>query len=200
MQKPKIHFIWSFMKKIFIVLLLATTTGYTAEVAKLSIDNGNYTLELPYLELVTPNDAYTAVLTSSDGGNFVLDYSTVRQLPLNYAVDRSKLTQLSISANAWFLELPYLEEFSVFGTTKTHSATFYSYTGEVFIKIGDFYTSPSTNSTYVVPKEQNKCDGRVWCSEMTSCSEAKYFIKNCPGTKMDGDNDGIPCERQWCGY
>jgi hypothetical protein len=44
-----------------------------------------------------------------------------------------------------------------------------------------------------------KCDGRTRCSQMTSCEEAVFFINNCPGTKMDGDNDGIPCERQWCG-
>ena len=43
-----------------------------------------------------------------------------------------------------------------------------------------------------------KCDGRQHCSQMTSCSEAKYFLKNCPGVKMDGDHDGIPCEDQWC--
>jgi hypothetical protein len=43
-----------------------------------------------------------------------------------------------------------------------------------------------------------KCDGRIYCSQMTSCAEATYFLKNCPGTKMDGDNDGIPCESQWC--
>lgn len=43
-----------------------------------------------------------------------------------------------------------------------------------------------------------KCDGRTHCSQMTSCAEATYFLKNCPGTKMDGNNDGIPCERQWC--
>jgi hypothetical protein len=43
-----------------------------------------------------------------------------------------------------------------------------------------------------------KCDGRVYCSQMTSCAEAKLFLENCPGVKMDGDNDGIPCERQWC--
>jgi len=42
------------------------------------------------------------------------------------------------------------------------------------------------------------CDGRVWCSDMTSCDEAKFFIRNCQGTKMDGDGDGIPCESQWC--
>jgi hypothetical protein len=33
---------------------------------------------------------------------------------------------------------------------------------------------------------------------MTSCEEAKFFLKNCPDTKMDGDGDGIPCESQWC--
>jgi hypothetical protein len=43
-----------------------------------------------------------------------------------------------------------------------------------------------------------KCDGRTYCSQMTSCAEATFFLKNCPGTKMDGNNDGIPCEKQWC--
>ena len=33
---------------------------------------------------------------------------------------------------------------------------------------------------------------------MTSCKEAKSFLKNCPGTQMDGDGDGMPCEQQWC--
>lgn len=42
------------------------------------------------------------------------------------------------------------------------------------------------------------CDGRLHCSQMTSCDEATYFLKNCPGTRMDGDGDGIPCERQHC--
>jgi hypothetical protein len=43
-----------------------------------------------------------------------------------------------------------------------------------------------------------KCDGRTHCSQMSSCAEATFFLKNCPGTKMDGNNDGIPCEKQWC--
>lgn len=43
------------------------------------------------------------------------------------------------------------------------------------------------------------CDGRTYCSQMTSCEEATWFINHCPGTKMDGDNDGVPCESQWCG-
>ncbi|MBH3337498.1 excalibur calcium-binding domain-containing protein [Pseudomonas mendocina] len=44
-----------------------------------------------------------------------------------------------------------------------------------------------------------RCDGRTHCSQMTSCAEATFFLRNCPGTRMDGDNDGVPCEGQWCG-
>lgn len=43
-----------------------------------------------------------------------------------------------------------------------------------------------------------RCDGRTHCSQMSSCAEARYFLANCPGTKMDGDGDGVPCEQQWC--
>lgn len=50
---------------------------------------------------------------------------------------------------------------------------------------------PPANGAY-------RCDGRTHCSEMTSCAEAKWFISNCPGTRMDGNNDGVPCEQQWC--
>ena len=42
------------------------------------------------------------------------------------------------------------------------------------------------------------CDGRQHCSQMKSCAEAKYFLANCPGAEMDGDKNGIPCEKQWC--
>ena len=50
------------------------------------------------------------------------------------------------------------------------------------------------------PNTQNfECDGREYCSQMTSCEEATYFLNNCPGVKMDGDGDGIACERQFCG-
>jgi hypothetical protein len=42
------------------------------------------------------------------------------------------------------------------------------------------------------------CDGREYCSQMTSCEEATFFIQNCPNTKMDGDHDGVPCESQFC--
>lgn len=42
------------------------------------------------------------------------------------------------------------------------------------------------------------CDGRTRCAQMTSCEEATWFLRHCPGVQMDGDHDGVPCERQWC--
>ena len=57
-------------------------------------------------------------------------------------------------------------------------------------------TSPGINAPQRVQTENHnfKCDGRQHCSQMTSRAEAEFFIRNCPSTKMDGDNDGIPCE------
>jgi len=49
-----------------------------------------------------------------------------------------------------------------------------------------------------VPPATFKCDGRTMCSQMTSCEEARYFLQHCPNPKMDGNNDGEPCEQQWC--
>jgi hypothetical protein len=45
--------------------------------------------------------------------------------------------------------------------------------------------------------EQFQCQGKTRCSEMTSYEEAIFYLHNCPGTKMDGDGDGEPCERQF---
>ncbi|MCL1048617.1 excalibur calcium-binding domain-containing protein [Shewanella abyssi] len=51
------------------------------------------------------------------------------------------------------------------------------------------------------PVQNFRCEaGKTHCSQMRSCDEATYYNKYCPNTKMDGDGDGIPCERQHCGY
>jgi hypothetical protein len=55
-------------------------------------------------------------------------------------------------------------------------------------------TKPQTDTV----SQRFKCDGRTRCSQMTSCEEAEFFLKNCPGVEMDGDGDGVPCEKQWC--
>lgn len=65
------------------------------------------------------------------------------------------------------------------------------YQGDMFNVAASSQPAESDPATFT-------CDGRTHCSQMTSCEEATYFITHCPGTKMDGDRDGIPCERQWC--
>ena len=42
------------------------------------------------------------------------------------------------------------------------------------------------------------CEGKTHCSSMVSCDEAKFYLANCPNVQIDGDNDGEPCERQFC--
>jgi len=63
-------------------------------------------------------------------------------------------------------------------------------------------TSPATLASEANPPARPaaafRCDGRKYCSQMTSCAEATFFLKNCPGVEMDGDHDGVPCEQQWC--
>lgn len=68
------------------------------------------------------------------------------------------------------------------------------------------YSKPRASRTHALaegaatspPTQSFRCDGRTYCSQMTSCAEATYFLKHCPGVKMDGNNDGVPCEQQWC--
>lgn len=61
-------------------------------------------------------------------------------------------------------------------------------------------SAPTVVTTTPEPRVASpyRCDGRTRCSQMNSCAEATFFLRNCPGTQMDGDNDGVPCEQQWC--
>ena len=37
-------------------------------------------------------------------------------------------------------------------------------------------------------------DGKRYCKEMDSCAEAKFYLNQCGVSRLDRDNDGIPCE------
>ncbi|NOT20276.1 MAG: cold shock domain-containing protein [Sideroxydans sp.] len=63
----------------------------------------------------------------------------------------------------------------------------------------DVVTQPVIEKVSPVTSISFRCDGRIYCSQMTSCAEATFFLTNCPGVKMDGgQSNGIPCESQWC--
>jgi hypothetical protein len=47
-------------------------------------------------------------------------------------------------------------------------------------------------------EEEFQCSGKTRCTQMRSCEEATFYLKNCPNTTMDRDHDGIPCEDHWC--
>ena len=40
-----------------------------------------------------------------------------------------------------------------------------------------------------------ECGTKQSCAEMTSCEEAIAFLRQCKLTRIDGDGDGIPCEK-----
>ena len=60
--------------------------------------------------------------------------------------------------------------------------------------------SPSQSQDSQKTDARFRCEGKTRCSQMSSCEEAMFYIQNCPGTEMDGDDDGVPCESQWCGH
>ena len=39
------------------------------------------------------------------------------------------------------------------------------------------------------------CAGKRRCGEMTSCEEAKFYLTQCGVGSLDGNKDGVPCEK-----
>jgi Cold shock proteins len=74
-------------------------------------------------------------------------------------------------------------------------------TVSIYSKFANQHVSHETAiSAFIEPSkhvQQFQCQDKVYCSEMTSYDEALFYLHNCPNTKMDGDNDGIPCEQQF---
>ncbi len=42
---------------------------------------------------------------------------------------------------------------------------------------------------------KRRCGTKRFCSQMTSCEEALFYFRQCGVRRLDGDGDGIPCER-----
>ncbi|WP_105901160.1 excalibur calcium-binding domain-containing protein [Vibrio gangliei] len=65
------------------------------------------------------------------------------------------------------------------------------------VEFSELQSQPKVAKQTVKKAVNYRCDGRQHCSQMRTYEEAKFFLDNCPDTKMDGDMDGIPCERQF---
>lgn len=42
------------------------------------------------------------------------------------------------------------------------------------------------------------CGPKRYCRQMSSCAEAREYLQNCGLSSLDGDGDGMPCERGVC--
>ena len=51
--------------------------------------------------------------------------------------------------------------------------------------------SPFSGTTHLAPE----CAAKPRCRQMQSCEEAKMWLAKCGGEGIDGDGDGIPCEK-----
>jgi cold shock CspA family protein len=60
------------------------------------------------------------------------------------------------------------------------------------------YSENIQGTALKVVESRFTCKGKTYCSEMTSCEEAEFYLKNCPNQNTDGNGDGEPCESQWC--
>jgi endonuclease YncB( thermonuclease family) len=41
----------------------------------------------------------------------------------------------------------------------------------------------------------SQCGPKTKCKEMTSCEEAKFYLEQCGIKRLDGNGDGVPCEK-----
>ena len=48
--------------------------------------------------------------------------------------------------------------------------------------------------TITDPPEIFTCGTKIYCREMVSCEEARFYLRSCGLSRLDGDKDGIPCE------
>lgn len=53
-------------------------------------------------------------------------------------------------------------------------------------------TPPPTPSN--PPVSGPACGTKTTCGQMSSCSEANFFLNQCGVSRLDADSDGIPCE------
>lgn len=57
----------------------------------------------------------------------------------------------------------------------------------------DWRSGKRTSVSQMTPTYE--CGSKSYCRQMNSCEEAKYFLNVCRFRRLDGDADGVPCEK-----
>ena len=55
--------------------------------------------------------------------------------------------------------------------------------------------SPAASAPATAASGGFTCAGKRYCREMTNCEEAKFYLTQCGVGSLDGDKDGVPCEK-----
>jgi hypothetical protein len=56
-------------------------------------------------------------------------------------------------------------------------------------------TAPTAAPTAAASSGGFTCAGKRYCREMASCEEAKFYLTQCGVGSLDGNKDGVPCEK-----
>lgn len=70
-------------------------------------------------------------------------------------------------------------------------------------KTGDYHCHRKPPSSAVAPEKRvqpksrarAECGAKRRCDDMDSCAEARHYLTECGIGRLDGDGDGIPCEK-----
>jgi hypothetical protein len=78
------------------------------------------------------------------------------------------------------------------------------YTGLIFppLQLQSAETDQSNKAIQATPprqqgkeeKTREQCGAKRYCNEMASCEEARFYLTQCGRTRLDRDEDGVPCE------
>jgi endonuclease YncB( thermonuclease family) len=55
--------------------------------------------------------------------------------------------------------------------------------------------SPAASALPAAASGGFACAGKRYCREMTNCEEAKFYLNSCGVRSLDGNHDGVPCEK-----
>lgn len=55
--------------------------------------------------------------------------------------------------------------------------------------------APHKSASAPVAQTSQQCEGKKTCKEMSSCAEARFYLTQCGVSRLDGDGDGMPCEK-----
>lgn len=89
--------------------------------------------------------------------------------------------------------LVYTIGFSHSGRTDSSGGHYNRSTGEYHYHNSGYKKTSYTNNK--ASSSDYQCGNKRYCYEMVSCKEVMFYFNNCGLSRLDGDKDGIPCEK-----